>query len=298
MDLKEKFNLYVNFVKTAQDQHGFIMADKCDSLLFSGLIGCVPEIDVNIDAAHNSDGMWWRRPIDLSPCYTSTLTWKDRFSLAWKDIWTNPTSTKETIQAAFETGGSSISRDMFIGLAWNCYHNNRLDISEGVIKYALKHFLIMGKGTPTRTFLTPGLLSTFAWISYRLGGPSRPWLRYIPQFESKTVTGFEAHLSVLHILLRNELTGKVKFGDNLVAQANREPQNPLFEYAIGNKANATKLLMDERWFPNNRPPTNKDRSEPWLLQRDYGKDWLSEDGERKIWSGADFLFCAWLVLNH
>lgn len=267
MDLRDKFNLYHTLFPSKQDASGFILSDECDSLLFTGLVGSVPGINVDIDAAQDAQGSWHRRPLELPECCP-------------------------------EFSKSSISRDMLLGLAWYAYSNGRLDISEGVIKYALSHWMVMGKGAKSRTIMTPGLLSTFAWISYRLGGPSRLWLRWIPTVESAQATDYQAHLSMLHILLRRELTGKEDLhADVAQAQCKRQPNNPLFQWAAGNGAIAESILMDERLWPNDRLPTSRDRKGEWLLQRDDGHNWQPGEGDH-IHTGGDFLFLANLVLNH
>ncbi len=255
-----KFELYIKELNKVADNNGFVYTEECDSLLFSALIGCVPGVEVDVGAAMDSKGQWFRRPINGYP-------------------------------ECLSCGGSksTISRDMFIGLAWYAYVNNRLDISERVIGYALAHILIMGQGSLSRTFMTPGLLSTFAWISYRLGGPSRPWLRIIPQFEGKMVTGYQAHLSVLHILLRNRLIGKDKYKDLLEFHANRNPENALFQYAAGRVDIAYTILNNETYFPSNRLPSSKDRKAAWLWERDFGKDYQSSDKDKTL-SGGDYLF--------
>jgi hypothetical protein len=105
--LEEKYKIYKSLLK--QDQYGFIESDECDSLLFTGLVGCLPSITVNIDSAFDkTTGMWHRRPTS-TPCF--------------------PNGSKSTI-----------SRDMLLGLACYAYHNKRLDISEQVIKYSLSHW--------------------------------------------------------------------------------------------------------------------------------------------------------------
>ena len=189
---------------------------------------------------------------------------------------------------------------MVIGLAWHIYANKRLDLCEAFINYALRNFLVIGTANTLKTklgtcLLTPGLLATYAEISYRLGGPNRWWLRYLPQYESAAVTGFEAHLSVLHLLLRKKLTGKVSVSDEqiLLGHATSQPNNPLFQIAVGNANRAQVLLANEAWWPADRLPTTADRSEPWLLQRDYGEDWQPNPAAQppKTHSGADFLFC-------
>jgi len=265
MSLEQKYNFYLEQLKTVQDSSGFIYSDECDSLLFSSLVGCIPGVNFDAWAAFDkSTNMWQRRPCS-KPCYP-------------------------------EHSKSTISRDMLIGLCFYAYHHNRLDILEQVISYALTHCFVMGKGPLSRTFMTPGLLSTYAWASYRLGGPSRWWLRYLPHVESKAVTGFQAHLSVLHIILRNRLTGKEdnKY-DILKHHAEREPNNALFQYAVGNYTQAESILSNEQLFPFNRLPTNHDRKANWLWQRDEGDDWDVGSGEKKIFSGGDFLFVYALI---
>ncbi len=257
--MEDKFKLYLKEVPLTQDRYGFIYSDECDSLLFTSLVGCVPGTAVYIEAAFDKrDQQWKRRPIAMPACY--------------------PDHSK-----------SSISRDMLIGLAWYTYTNDRLDLSEQVIRYALAHYFVMGQGPLSRTFMTPGLLSTYAWISYRLGGPSRPWLRYLPQIESNKVTDYQAHLSVLHILLRNKLMGKDKYADLLAFHANRNPENALFQFAAGRVDKAYTILNNRQYFPEDRLPRKSDRKGPWLWERDYGDNYQPTDSE-KVLSGGDFLF--------
>lgn len=293
--LQEKYELYKHLIEEQQDQHGFIYSDECDSLLFSGLVGCVPGVSVDIDAAKDANGAWHRRPTDLPECCSL-----DHWSL-WerlKKCLAAKTMDTKVLAKIFETGGSTISRDMFMGLAWYAWANKRLDISESVIKYALSHKFIMGIGSPTRTFMTPGLLSTFAMISYKLGGPKHWFLRNLPQYESSKVTDFQAHLSVLHILLRRQITGDKTYGQDIAAdQYKRQGHNPLFAYAAGDAEWAEMVLMNEKFWPNDRLPNNHDRSSNWLNQRDFGTDWLPEGGPTETFSGGDFLFVAWLLLQ-
>ena len=181
--LEDKYKLYKYLLPEIQDKYGFTLSDECDSLLFSGLLGSVEGVDIHIDVAQDpSTGQWMRRPIMYPACWDCSnplSTWQ-RIKLVLKHILATRKVDKVQISKLFDQGGSSISRDMLLGLAWFAYFNKRLDISEQVIKYALSHYCVMGQGTISRTLLTPGLLSTFAWISYRLGGPNRWWLRCIP----------------------------------------------------------------------------------------------------------------------
>ena len=271
--LQDKFNFYLSNIKTFQDDHGFIGSDGCDSLLWTGLSGCVPDIKVDIDSAfYKVKDEWHRRPCE-NPCFPNH-------------------------------SASTISKDMLIGLAWYAYFNRRLDISEGIIKHALSHWCIMGEAKTLKDkfgacLLTPGLLATYAEISYRLGGPNRWWLRYFPQYESSSVVDFQAHLSVLHIYLRKLMGVKIGWMARrcLKSQYKRQPHNALFALANDDKFSAAQLLDVEMWWPTNRLPSTAGRGEMWLHQRDYGKDWKPNltINPPKVFSGADLLFAYWLL---
>lgn len=258
MILGDKVTLYKQLL--VQDEDGFIDSEHCDSLLFSALTGCVPDIKVDIDKAFN--GKTWERRQCKNPCFP-------------------------------EHSKSSISRDMLLGLAWFAYYNKRLDISESVINHALKNNMIMGEGKLARIIMTPGLLATYAWISYKLGGPSRFWLRWIPTNITKNQTGYQAHLTVLHGLLREKVSGKVKNLDVFDYYYKHSPKNPLFAIAASHYKEAEDSLIEDTFWPNNRLPTNKDRKPQWLMERDPS-EWIPGD-EDKVHSGADFLFTSWLI---
>ena len=264
MSLETKYQKYKDTLK--RDKHGFIEYERCDSLLFTGLVGTVPGINVDIMAAYEPVSKTWRRrPIENS-CY--------------------PVGSKSTI-----------SRDMFVGLAWYCWKHDRKDIANEIVKYALSHWMIMGEASSLkdkigRCFLGFGLLGTFA----RISGKYR-WLWWLPVDMPKApvMEGYQAHLQVLHRLLRHKITGKDPSKDKMLqAQAARQPENPLFNAAIGNKDKALEVLSNTKYWPEDRLPTAKDRHEPWLPMRDKGSDWEPSNGNH-VHSGGDFLFCYGLL---
>lgn len=267
MSLNSKYMAYRQRMRAKQDRHGFIDTHHCDALLFSGLVGCVPGIRIDIEAAFDGK-LWHRRPIEKS-CF--------------------PDHSKSTI-----------SRDMFVGLALFCYFNDRSDIATNVVKYALTHWLIMGKATSLsvklgRCFLGFGLLSTFAKLS-------RKWyfwpLTLLPADVklSKLPTGYAAHIQVLHVLLRDLIDGNDPSTNQIILQqAVREPMNPLFNIATGNYQAAIDVLSNGSLFPEDRLPTSKERRESWLPQRDFGTDWFPANGPAVEHHGGDFIFCYWLM---
>lgn len=246
-----------------QDEHGFIMSNEGDSLLFSGLAGA-SGVRVDIAAARDESGQWFRRPID------------------------NPLTDQ----------ASTISRDMLIGLLWYCWRNKRLDLLEDLWTYGVANNWVMGQGDASRICMLPALQGTLALMIAKLGG-KKHIARWNPQLWSTNVVGYEAHLSILHIALMGEIEGQVdgSMMNALTIQANRQPENPLFTAALARytgsaetMALAEQSLDNDHWWPTDRLPREDDRSEPWLPQRDLGTDWAPGPGTRQ-WTGCDFIFC-------
>lgn len=250
---------YETYVKLAQpDLH------DCDSLLFTSLIEAARKDTNIIDSFRNSDGQWFRRP--SMDCY---------------DLGQSK---------------STISRDMFIGLAWYIWSHKRLDLAEQVIEYANDHSLRMGQGEASRIFFSPSIYATFLLLREHLGGDKAGVRGRIPLVVPSEKTGFVAHLYVLHAMLRKELTGK--FNEDAAYEiAKQNPQNALFQLAAGNEAKAADLLLNKDWWPDDRLPTSDDRCSPWIIQREYSdKNWKG-CSEGKTHTGGDFLFTAWLLLR-
>lgn len=244
---------------------GFVDSSHGDSLLFSALAS-VGGLSVDLLAAREDSGKWHRQPLKLPQ----------------------------------EAAASSISRDMLLGVMWWCWRKQRLDVAEALWQYGHKNQWVMGTGDVSRTLLEPGLQGTLALLIAELGGKKR-LARFMPQIWNTGMTDYEAHLQVLHILLRGEVEGYIDSHQMniLIEQNYRQPLNPLFEvafarYSDGDMTKASIGLLIEPWWPSDRLPKASDRSEPWLQQRDYGAGWLP--GTKDLThSGADFLFIASLI---
>jgi 5-methylcytosine-specific restriction endonuclease McrA len=136
-DLDRKYSLYKTLIQKVQDKHGFIESKECDSLLWSGLVGTVPDIKVDIMAAFDAKkGVWHRRPS--------------------KDCWP-------------EHSASTISRDMLLGLLAYCIKHQKGVIADQIVKHAITHFGFMGKGTGvvglSRINIMPNLFVSYLLIS-------------------------------------------------------------------------------------------------------------------------------------
>lgn len=268
--LKSKAALYLDLSKSETDQDGFVLWYECDSLIFSGLYG-VGGGQVNITAARDSNGMWHRRSLNQPECYNGQ-------------------------------DGSTISRDMMLGVMWYAWREKRLDIAEELFDYGQSHDWVMGQGDISRIYFTPGLQATLAEIIYRLGGEDHYTFRNIPQVYSQN-TGYAAHLDMLHILLRAEMTGSINTSARNIIEYNyqRVPGNAFYsfihhKFSDGNQSESIQILLNQRHFPSDHLPTNENHCEFYLWQRDLGKDW-EPCADKKTHSGADLLFVSKLILD-
>lgn len=283
MALVDKYKLYyTQMTENHQDELGFIDTKYCDSTLWSGLVGCIQHVDVDLLAARDDEGAWHRRPIGLYP-------------------------------ECFPIGSSStISRDMLLGVAWWSYFNDRPDVLEDVIKYALQHCFIMGKGKAIenifgQAFFTPTMYALYARLVHAMGYKKHYIMKWVPVDVGGLRQGFQAHLQVLSIFLTFIAEKKIsnKNKQVILAHAKRQPANALFltmaYYLTGDVSyaeRAKKILKQKILFPENRLPTTHDRYASWLWQRDYSSDWKPDYEIYEEHHGGDFLFCYALLYGH
>lgn len=274
--LSDKLDKYLSMMKTKTDADGFIEYECCDSLLFTSLVGSMGH-KVNIEAAIDEHGAWHRRPTQ-NPCY--------------------PDESK-----------SSISRDMLLGLMWYIWRNNRLDLAEEMWTYGKKHGWIMGDGDPARIYLTPGLQATLAEIIFQLGGKNYWFSRNMPQVWSKGLDGYQLHLEVLHILLRGELLGHITspMKESILDMTTRYPENLLFTVvkarfsqdqwgaSFNGTLAAVGLQEADHLWPNDRLPTDADRSSHWLFENN---DLSKGSNPNRVHTGGDLVFCAGLLMDY
>jgi hypothetical protein len=282
-NLEQKYYKYLQLIRQAQDEDGFVEADTCDSLLFTGL-SSAGGAKVSIGAAINIDRYWQRRPTRYKQCWSP--------------------EGKENYE------GSTISRDMLMGLMWHIWKSKDLKLAEMLYKDGKKRYWIMGEGNFTRILFTPALQSTLAEMIYRLGGKNRFLARRRLQSWPDGLQDYELHLQMLHIALRGDMMGYIteSMAKIIVDAQKREPNNALASvldslYLSNYVTPAAHLLLREDWWPSDRLPTSADRASHWLPERKYHKngkinpDWLPSDAG-KTHSGGDFLFCAKLLLDH
>lgn len=266
----EKYQTYLSLLKDFSETN-------CDWLLFQSLTEAIRGTTGNIERAEGKPGQWFRTP--EHDCYP-------------------------------ERSASSISRDMLLGLAVYLWQtgNSQKDADE-VVAYADNHDGDMGEGESANIGIRPVLYNTFKSIAAKFGEIPLPPKTLNPDVNSDGTgltdiqQGFESHILVLHIFSRGLIYGELSTIEMrlLESQAERQPRNAFFQavyhkFLDGDQTAAIKGLMDESLFPTESLPTNEQYCEPYLWQRDEGKDWEPCE-EKKAHTGADFLVAATVVRN-
>jgi hypothetical protein len=275
-ELEAKLSLYRELASSngVRNEHGFVA--KCDSLLFSSLSAAAGS-DVDISAAED-DGRWYRRT--EKECYENE-----------RDDLEGPGSH------------SDISKDMYLGVLWATWVDKDKGRLERMIRYGKETDWKVGRGPVGSTFITFNLRNTIATMLKALDGEDHFVMRNYPMTWPSGLDGYQAHLQIIHILLRKKIDGSIsktmlkRIGEHY----KRQPKNALFSFAYdcfhgGDFAGSIDVLLDEKYFPADRLPRVSDRSENYLWQRDYGDDWKPGRNKKKH-DGIDFEFLAFLILE-
>lgn len=270
--LVSKVELYTELLQPKRDKHGFILTDKCDATLFSGLLGAALPGTVDILAAKNGK-YWFRRPgQDCGP--------------------------------DFQNSRSTISRDMMLGVMWHFWKNKQLDEAVELMRVLKGNaFMLPGQGTVGELGFNASMLNTLALIIQNLNGPEFAFELILPAYFSEG-EGYVSHLTAWHILLRGDIKGKISNREMniLYRLMKREPQNPLYaagfyKYLDKGMQPVVKLLLESPHWPSDRLPTTTEHCAEWPIQRDKGKDWNPCPKKDEEHTGAELLLIYHLLLK-
>lgn len=279
VELTAKYDFYLAQQNEIDDANGFTTG-QCDDLLFSGLVGSLECSRLNITAARDPDGRWYRRALpEGAAC--------DR----------------------------EISRDMFYGVVAYALNCRDVELLKQVRAYGREHINAVGAWAMApngdgRQLILPDQQALIGESIGSLGGEAG-FEKDFPRPVSDSVTGFNAHLQTLSILEYGKAKSGITTSDlaALRAQAKRQPRNPLFQAAVyryspdaaereAAKGAALAVLMDEGLFPVDRLPGSANYCTDWITQRDDDpKDWSPCPDQAKTHTGGDFLFSAALLLG-
>lgn len=271
--LGAKAERYLQLLESHQDSDGFIMTNRCDATLFSGLLSAVKS-NVNVTAADKGSNEWHRRPAhDCGP--------------------------------EFGNSRSTISRDMMIGVFYYLWYHKDLHNADLLMNQLIEdNYILKGEGTLGELAMTPAMVNTLALIIKGLGGPHYKWQLAMPVVFGND-GGFIAHLTVWHILLRGEIEGSIRDLDRNILEfhALRDSNNPLFvaawaKYSTGDFSSAISLLMNEAQWPADHLPTEANHCSEWPIQRDPGADWAPCNHDNPAeHTGAELVLIYYLIIK-
>lgn len=268
--------------------------NNCDWLLWRSLQDAVRRQTGVVETAEGSPGKWYRTPGKDQRCFVNG---------------------KDTGSA------STISRDMILGLGVYLWQTGDGQKAGEVIAYVDAHQGNMGEGDPFRIDMRPGLYSTFYAIKNLAANANFPLPPRVedPDPEAPagvqltagvladlfTQTDYQAHLTVLHAFLRGLVYGALTDLEvkTIKSQVDRQPRNAFYQavyhrFTDGDQTTATRLLMDESFFPADALPTSANYCTDYLWQRDDGTaNWTPCPDEAKTHTGADWLVAAAVVRN-
>jgi hypothetical protein len=264
--LEEKYKSYLELTKEVRDEHGFI--DNCDSLLFTSLSN-IGGFRVDLDPAQDDErpGVWYRTP--SHDCYP-------------------------------RRSGSTISKDMLLGLIWESIYYGGLGRLGDLYDYGSQNSWIMGEGAAGRVVLSPSLVRLLTRAIHHLDGPEYKEEMSYP-IVYPDLRGYEAHLQTIYILATNDVDGEIdeQAANRIHGNYARSSRNALFAYAYhlftdGDQSETIDILLE---FPD-RLPTSGDWCEHYLWEREPEK-WkpCPEDRKKEVYPGVDFILVAGLVLN-
>lgn len=257
-ELEKKFDLYMTLTQEMVDEFGFKMPEphyregvghsSCDSLLITGLF-CAVGGEVDIYTAEDN-GRWYRT--------------------AHKQCFPNYSR-------------SSISSDMHTGLFACLWKKQDLDAFERIADYGLDHRWRFGDYHEgdidglVRVLMSPSMIGVLYQAIEKLGGETSP-RRLYPQVYAN-VDGFERHLQVISILTRGAIHGAVNDVELKFLRRNAEDQPnsalhqaALHRYTDGDQSRAIELLLDDKYFPNDRLPDGRNYRTEYLYMRDERTD--------------------------
>jgi len=244
------------------DENGWI-EDSCDSL-FTTCLHVAAGGSSNVFLSTDDDGRMWRRT--------------DRVCLE-NGRWNE--NNREAIEAGElrkrqPASKSSMSRDPFIPCALVWWQTKDLPAVEKALEYPKNNSNNIGESDGSiegnsRIKLSPTLKATLCEMRERLGGKNDKVCRAVPQVWGPA-TGSDAHLNVLHMLLRGKMFGAIN--DYTMGFLNKyiddSPENGLFQavkakFTDGDCRTALATLKP-KWFPPDKFPTSSDRCTANLWQ--------------------------------
>lgn len=283
-EVKKKRDFYLAEGDKIKDKYGWL-PHSCDALLYNSL-AAYSGSNIDIYKAEESPGRWRRHP-DFD--------------------WCRPGNGSK----------STISKDMYRGLLLYLWQKQDGPALARINHYGDGHKWVMGESEDEESYYgrvfflgSPILVLQIKEMNRELNqNPLRNMMAsgvVLSLSEDGFVIlrrSYEAHLHVLRIYLRYLINGSIQDYEKLILQeyARFQPRNALFEilhrkFTDGNYDRAISLLMDEKYFPNDRLPGSSERCADYLWASEENEgDEYHPCAENKTHPGIDFLFAVKLM---
>ena len=214
----------INEANALEDRETGWISDDCDAIIWQAVYAGSPLVNETIELAEEN-GRFYRTPR--------------------KNCWTK--------EQGDNGAKATTSRDGAIaGIFPFAWLTQDLQLLERHAKYGKANNWKMGEPlSDGRVIYTPQLIGLLYQMIYALGGENNP-NRLWPSTYPKNLKDYEAHLQVKSIWLRGEIAKKNNSGDaipkpqtsltygisqvmydRLLEHAQREPQDPFYQYVLG-----------------------------------------------------------------
>lgn len=250
-------------VESNMDEFGFVHSDKCDALLFTGLVHTeMPNVD--IFSARDDQGNWFRTP--------------------YKDCFFNE---KNQIDSSRKSK-TPCSRDQIIGLLWGLFANNDLSGLDQVYRDLKARKWVICQGSLDRTFFTINNQKTLYLLTNRgWKGPPSLWV--------DPINDHDRHIVALNISLRGEKEGSIdESALKLIRKfAKKDQKNLLYKFIIARYTDGDQSKVAAEALELAKRIPIGERCEKWLWERD-SKKWENCSNTEMAY-GGDMLFLAHLI---
>ena len=262
-EVQAKRDVYLSLQKSQMDEFGWL-SPKCDGLLFNSLAAYAGQ-SIDVMKAEKESGLWERHP--SFSCYP-------------------------------EESKSTISKDMMSGLILYLFMSKNFDALERILTRCNDNKVAGGLGCEIGEAIDQETYWSRVVLPISTINEIEEMLNKRPTPEPQKVVGFTDHLESLKLyrsaLLHKGLT--VYEVENLRILKESSPNNAVYsslyhKYTDGNFSKAISVLMDERYFPSDRLPTDCDRKSHYIFERDEDDDWQPKpDCTGEVHPGIDLTF--------
>lgn len=280
--IASKFDFYLKESDKTLRPNGWLPDTKCDGLLFNSLYAIIGgRSNPNLAESLRYPGKFYRSP--EHDCFKKGLS------------------------------RSECSRDMYLGYMLYLVFTDQSEPIERIIswgeknsnKYLDEYLWIMCHGQPGAIEFRPNTIETAKLLLLYFNN-ARLNYKFDLQLSNRC-QGYECHISAIHVWIRGSIRGYLvkKEYSFIESNAARYHQNAFFQalYArYSGKSQAIKriesMLLNEKYFPNDRLPSSSDRCGFYLWERDpSGDSWKPCPNQGKIHSGLDFLLASAIYLG-